>query len=135
MPPTRVFHGQLTMQQGQATINSEGLVTALTNGTVTAQATANDGSGVYGTLDISININSQKPYSVIVTADEIIIIFYEDFVSCIADLYNLQGNHIMRKIVDTDTVSFNTSRIAPGLYIIVLSRGRDFLHVEKVMVP
>ena len=39
---------------GQATINSTGLVTAITNGTVTAVATANDGSGVTGTLVITI---------------------------------------------------------------------------------
>ena len=40
---------------GQATISSTGLVTAVSNGTVTARATANDGSGLYGTLVITIN--------------------------------------------------------------------------------
>ena len=39
---------------GQATINSTGIVTAIANGTVTARATANDGSGVYGSLEITI---------------------------------------------------------------------------------
>ena len=39
---------------GQATISASGLVTAVTNGTVTARATANDGSGIYGTLVITI---------------------------------------------------------------------------------
>ena len=39
---------------GQATISSSGLVTAIANGTVTARATANDGSGIFGTLIISI---------------------------------------------------------------------------------
>jgi uncharacterized protein YjdB len=39
---------------GQATINSSGLVTAIVNGTVTARATANDGSGVSGTLILTI---------------------------------------------------------------------------------
>ena len=32
-----------------------GLVTAVSNGTVTARATANDGSGVYGQLTITIS--------------------------------------------------------------------------------
>lgn len=41
---------------GQASINSSGLVTAIANGTVTAKAIANDGSGVYGTLVITISI-------------------------------------------------------------------------------
>ena len=40
---------------GQATINSMGLVTAVSNGTVTARATANDGSGVFGSLVITIS--------------------------------------------------------------------------------
>ncbi len=40
---------------GQATISSTGLVTAVSNGTVTARATANDGAGVYGTLVITIS--------------------------------------------------------------------------------
>jgi uncharacterized protein YjdB len=40
---------------GQATISATGLVTAVSNGTVTARATANDGSGIYGTLVITIN--------------------------------------------------------------------------------
>jgi hypothetical protein len=104
------------------------------DGTVTAQAMANDGSGINGTLDISISINSQKPYSVIVTEDEIKVIFYEDFVSWIADLYNLQGNHVGRKIVDSNTIIFNTSHLTSGLYILVLSRG-EILFVEKVMIP
>ncbi|MBK7480374.1 MAG: Ig-like domain-containing protein [Bacteroidales bacterium] len=39
----------------KASISSTGLLTALKNGTATARATANDGSGVYGTLSISIS--------------------------------------------------------------------------------
>ncbi len=44
----------ITNGTGQATISSSGLVTAVANGTVTARATANDGSGIYGTLVITI---------------------------------------------------------------------------------
>jgi Secretion system C-terminal sorting domain/Putative flagellar system-associated repeat/Bacterial Ig-like domain (group 2) len=44
----------VTNGTGQATINSAGLVSATGNGTVTARATATDGSGVYGTLFITI---------------------------------------------------------------------------------
>ena len=40
---------------GQATISVTGLVTAVENGTVTARATAADGSGVYGTFGITIS--------------------------------------------------------------------------------
>jgi uncharacterized protein YjdB len=49
---------------GQATISVTGLVSAVENGTVTAQATANDGSGVFGTLVITIS-NQVTPVSAI----------------------------------------------------------------------
>ena len=45
----------MTNGTGQATISTTGLVTAIANGTVTARATANDGSGVSGTLVITIS--------------------------------------------------------------------------------
>ncbi|MRR24089.1 hypothetical protein EG830_14050, partial [bacterium] len=45
----------ITNGTGQATINSSGVVEAVANGTVTARATANDGSGVYGDLVITIS--------------------------------------------------------------------------------
>jgi uncharacterized protein YjdB len=44
----------ITNGTGQATISQTGLVTAQGNGTVTAKATANDGSGISGTLLITI---------------------------------------------------------------------------------
>ena len=40
---------------GQASIDTRGLVTAIANGIVTARATANDGSGIYGELAITIS--------------------------------------------------------------------------------
>jgi uncharacterized protein YjdB len=44
----------ITNGMGNATVNSTGLVTAVANGTATVKALANDGSGIYGTLDIVI---------------------------------------------------------------------------------
>lgn len=48
----------ITSGMEKATINNSGLVTAVANGTITVKAIANDGSGVYGTLQI--NITNQK---------------------------------------------------------------------------
>ena len=45
----------ITNLTGQATISSSGLVTAIANGTVTARASANDGSGISGNLTITIS--------------------------------------------------------------------------------
>lgn len=43
---------------GKASISASGLLTAIDNGTITARATANDGSGVYGELVITISNQS-----------------------------------------------------------------------------
>ncbi len=40
---------------GTASISTSGLLTATTNGTVTVKATANDGSGVFGTKEITVS--------------------------------------------------------------------------------
>ena len=40
---------------GEAVISSSGLLTAVANGTVTVKATATDGSGVVGTVDVTIS--------------------------------------------------------------------------------
>jgi uncharacterized protein YjdB len=136
--PSNATHKKVTWSLASgselATIDANGLMTAIDNGIVTAMAEANDGSGVYGTIDISIDLSVEKPYSVIVSADEIRILFNEDFVSWIADLYNLQGGQIMRKIVDSNILTFDISHVAPGFYLIVLSK-KDLLYVEKVVVP
>ncbi len=54
MPLIKTVTWSIVNGTGQATINTTGLVTAVTSGTVTAVATANDGSGVTGTLVITI---------------------------------------------------------------------------------
>ncbi len=57
------------MVQDNATINPTGLVTAVTNGTVTARAIANDGSGVFGTLVITISNQVVPVTGISVTGD------------------------------------------------------------------
>ena len=55
---------------GQATVNSSGRVTAIDNGIVTAVATANDGSGIYGSINIAVS-NQIVPVSTVnVTAED-----------------------------------------------------------------
>jgi uncharacterized protein YjdB len=50
----------VTNRTGQASINSTGLITAVSNGTVTAMATSNDGSQIYDTLVITISNQIQN---------------------------------------------------------------------------
>lgn len=118
---------------GVAAITPDGVVTAIQTGSVTVMATANDGSGVSGTLDLSIDLTSKKSYTVIVNSNEIEITFYEEFLTGRVDLYNLQGMHIMRKGIDSNYVVVSTAGLKPGLYLIVISKG-ELLSVEKVMI-
>ena len=52
---------------GNAQVNTSGLVTAVNNGTVTVKAAANDGSGVFGTLDIVITNQKILVTSIVLT--------------------------------------------------------------------
>jgi len=52
---------------GNATVNTSGLVTAVSNGTVTVKASANDGSGISGTLDIVITNQKILITSIVLT--------------------------------------------------------------------
>ncbi|MFN8133692.1 MAG: Ig-like domain-containing protein [Bacteroidales bacterium] len=53
-PPNKTVTWSLTNGSGEASISQDGLVTAINNGTVTAIATATDGSGVAGYFEITI---------------------------------------------------------------------------------
>ncbi len=126
---------------GQAAITSSGLVTAVDNGTVLALATANDESGVYGTLIITISnqvLNSSNfPFiigKIIVNSNEIRVLVNSCFISWKADLYNLQGILISSQIVESDILIFDVSTLPSGIYIIVLSKGEN-IRVANVIKP
>ena len=55
---------------GQATINESGLVRAVSNGTVTVKATANDGSGVSGSLSLTISNQFVSVKSISITVSK-----------------------------------------------------------------
>ncbi len=60
----------ITNGTGQAIINTSGLVSAIAYGTVTAKATANDGSGITGTLAITISNQLINVTSITVTGED-----------------------------------------------------------------
>lgn len=56
---------------GSGTISASGLVTAVADGTMTARATANDGSGVYDDLELTFSNQSSTTYPTIINTEVI----------------------------------------------------------------
>ena len=119
---------------GQATINSTGLVTAVASGTVTAMATANDGSNVTGTIHITINSKTDTPFIVIVDGDEMKFPMGDIYIGCKISIYNLNGNLMSTKLVESNLCIFDISSFSPGLYIASLSNNM-ILKVVKAIIP
>jgi len=131
---------------GQASIDAAGLVTAIDNGTVFALATANDNSGIFGTLELTISnqltfsadiSDSEKKddsLPIIVTRSELIIVLDYSFFSCKAELYNLLGVLISGKQIESGSIIFDISRLPSGIYFVVLSKGFN-KKVVKVLKP
>lgn len=112
-----------------ATIDETGLVTATGNGTITVRGTVNDGTGIFGELIIIIS-NQLTPegegYSsmgkIILSSNELRVLLNKDYTSWEANLYNLSGNLVSGKFVESDVLIFNVSKLAPGFYLIVLKK-------------
>ena len=131
---------------GQASISASGLVTAFDNGIVSAIAIANDNSGVSGTLEINISnqivtptgVTTTKekrdPLKIIMTRYELKILLNDDYISWKAGIYNLQGNLVLSKLVESEVLTFDISSLSSGIYIIVLSDGENKRSV-KVIKP
>mgnify|MGYP005848665435 CR=1 FL=1 len=60
---------------------------------------------------------------IIVSSSELRILLASNLINWKASLYNLAGNLIASKFIDSDVVTFDISRIPPGMYLIVLSNN------------
>ena len=106
---------------GQATISPTGLVTAISEGDVTAIATANDGSGVTATFDILIEYTQYNDFNIIVRENYVEVYFDEDHTGYRLSLYNLMGELKQQKIINGTTCQFDTGNLPRGIYIMSLS--------------
>jgi hypothetical protein len=115
---------------GQASISSNGLVTAVADGTVTATATATDGSGVTGTLDINITnqnvvtgIGNSEPEipEIAVQGSGLVIRFKENTKATEIALYNALGIFMDKQTLRDNTCQFDISGIPPGIYMLILN--------------
>jgi hypothetical protein len=115
---------------GQATISNTGLVAALANGTVTARATANDGSGVNGTLDIDISeqsvltdLQDGRDYDfIVIQQPDKILINSNNAASDLKhfSLYSIQGNLLDQGEILNLPIDVNISSYPKGIYVVAL---------------
>jgi hypothetical protein len=96
---------------GQATINLKGLVTAKANGTVTAIASANDGSGVYGTFTITISNQTGEKNQSVITVVNYNSISYSGFVNEIdaSGTYDLDNDRLTFSWIVPDKIQVSST--------------------------
>ena len=116
---------------GLATIDNSGLVTAIDNGLVTVVASAADGSGVRGSLDIKIKVNEQL--TVIVTENLLKIPLEGNYQGARVRLFDLKGNLVSVHEINGNSCEFDISSIPDGIYIVALSRS-FIMNVAKVFI-
>lgn len=115
---------------GQASLSEDGLLTAIADGTVTVFATAKDGSGVTGSLVITIS-KQQIPTSLDPGNKDPLIIGMNDRELRIrmpeysrdrkVNFYNLTGSLVLSRPAGERDCTVNISSMAAGLYILVVS--------------
>ena len=117
---------------GQASITGSGLITGIADGSVTAVATANDDSGVYGTIEITIKLGERVLVNV--KDDQIRISVGDSFLYDKISIYNLQGHLVMTRAIDSNISTIEAGSFTPGMYIVVLSKS-TISWVGKVIIP
>jgi hypothetical protein len=131
---------------GQASISSSGLVTAITDGTVAAMATATDGSGVYGTLFITIS-NQDIPDSTNYREQPVKIfpnpahefvnirIFDPTLIPDFIRIITLSGKVIFQEKVNPDITELQIPlNLIEGIYILQMGSGNMTLFTQKLIV-
>ena len=119
---------------GSATISAGGLLTALTDGTVTVTATANDASGTTGTATITISNQSLGVNEV--TLQKVNIypnpvqnqLFIELDDHEVTDItINDYAGRIVKTITKNDTKSINVSDLTKGIYFLKIATKNGVL--------
>jgi hypothetical protein len=101
---------------GRASVDENGFVTAIAGGTVIVKATANDGSDVSG----SINITVDRPESmnVSITSDVLTVRVSDNLLTAKISLLNYSGQIIETKMLESNLNTFSVSSLPPGIYLL-----------------
>jgi hypothetical protein len=103
----------------------------VSNGTVTARATANDGSDIYGELEITIEV--VEGMKIFRQGDMLIVQIPDSYISAEIRLNNLIGNLIGAKKAVSNECVFDISHAPPGIYVVVVYKPK-VIDVAKIML-
>jgi len=128
---------------GNASIDENGIVTALADGWVKVLAASTDGSDVSGSCTVRIinqspvtNLQEKENKEFIVFQSGNKLLINADFKNIDVDfcsIYTIQGILIHREKVTKETAEIDISFYPPGIYIISLS-NRQQVHPLKVVI-
>jgi hypothetical protein len=125
--------------EGLATIDENGLLTAVDDGTVTVTATATDGSGISGSLDITISgqhvsVEQIKSRTLVIYPNPVgELLFLENAGSVLGiDILNVNGT-VVRSISNISSkMTIDVSDLANGIYF-VRSYEEEQVHTYKLV--
>jgi hypothetical protein len=125
---------------GQASIDENGLVSAISNGKVTAIARATDGSGITGIFEIvidnqpvEIDPNDFHKPEIYISNSRLNVILddSEDFERI--QLFDIPGRILIDQVLEKTSWSTNVAHFYNGIYIVVLS-GKESILSRKVLL-
>jgi uncharacterized protein YjdB len=132
----------VTNETGAATINTTGLLTAVSDGTVTVTATANDGSGISGSIVITISnqslgfaeINANKTIEIYPNpVKETFRIKGANETSSLK-IYNLLGKEVKEvTISNVNDQQINISDLNNGIYLLYIFNNNEKIYSQKII--
>jgi uncharacterized protein YjdB len=119
---------------GQASVNNKGLVTAITNGSVTVIATAQDGSNISGSnsimisnQDIQTTIDNNKIKPIIYQSSIFLIIRFDNcFYDRKINIYSLSGSLMYSKTINSEDF-LDISSFPKGTYLLTFPDDMQIL--------
>lgn len=119
-------------------VNQNGLVTALAPGTAKVRATANDGSGKYGEIDINVtytaiseNVNDNLKVYINKLSKELI--WEANYQIQNIEIYNLTGELIANVRINSNVAKMNINNVNNGIYIVKLITNEG-IKIKKIFV-
>jgi len=121
-----------------ASVDQNGLVTALSSGNARIRATANDGSQVYGEIEVSVTTSIFES-----TSSKNTKIYYNNTINSLiceatntiigVEIYKLTGELTMSVKSNSEIVNINTESLSKGIYIVkVISKNN--IEVKKIYI-